>query len=81
MTQDDTAPPGELILYASEDRQAQVQVRMAGSVADQAQIGELFGKDTRTVNEHLRNVFAEADGNLHTVEQAWQCNVISAVVN
>jgi hypothetical protein len=30
-------------------------------VADQAQMGELFGKDTRTVNEHLRDIFEERE--------------------
>jgi hypothetical protein len=63
MSNDDTAPPGELILYASEDGRTQVQCRMAGHTLwlTQAQIAELFGKDTRTVNEHLRNIFAEGE--------------------
>jgi hypothetical protein len=63
MAKDDTAPPGELILYASEDGRAQVQCRISGQTVwlTQAQIGELFGKDTRTVNEHLRNIFAEGE--------------------
>jgi hypothetical protein len=63
MAKDDTAPPGELILYASEDGQARIQVRMAGQTLwlTQAQIAELFGKDTRTVNEHLQNIYAEGE--------------------
>jgi hypothetical protein len=63
MTKDDNAPPGELILYASEDGQARIQVRMAGQTLwlTQAQIAELFGKDARTVNEHLGNIFAEGE--------------------
>jgi hypothetical protein len=54
----DTAPPGELILYASEDDPTRVECRLAGQTLwlTQAQIAELFGKDTRTINEHLRKV-------------------------
>jgi hypothetical protein len=63
MAKDDTAPPGELILYASEDGRTRVQCRISGQTLwlSQAQIAELFGKDTRTVNEHLRNIFAEGE--------------------
>jgi hypothetical protein len=61
MVKDDTAPPGELILYASEDGQARIECRLAGQTLwlSQAQIGELFGKDIRTISEHLRNIFDE----------------------
>lgn len=63
MAGDDTAPPGELILYASEDGQARIECRLAGQTLwlSQAQIAELFGKDTRTINEHLRNIFSEGE--------------------
>lgn len=63
MAKNDTAPPGELILYASEDGRTRVQCRISGQTLwlTQAQIGELFGKDTRTVNEHLRNIVTEGE--------------------
>jgi hypothetical protein len=63
MAKDDTAPHGEMILYASEDGQARVECRLSGQTLwlTQAQMAELFGKDTRTINEHLRNIFSEGE--------------------
>ncbi len=54
---------GELILYNTEDGAATVGLRaVAGTVwLSQREIAALFDKDIRTVNEHIRNVFADGE--------------------
>jgi hypothetical protein len=53
----------EIILYQTEDRQTQIDVRLEGETVwlNQRQMAELFGKDVRTINEHIRNVFEEKE--------------------
>ena len=54
---------GELILYSTEDGAVTIGLRaVEGTVwLSQREIAELFDKDVRTVNEHIRNVFAEGE--------------------
>jgi hypothetical protein len=57
----DGPPPGELVLYQTEDGRARVQCRFAGETIwlTQALIGELFDRDVRTINEHLQNLYED----------------------
>jgi hypothetical protein len=54
---------GELILYVTEDGAATIGLRAVDGTVwlSQREIAELFDKDVRTVNEHIRNVFAEGE--------------------
>lgn len=54
---------GEIILYRSEDGLATVQLRAVDHTVwlTQAEIGELFERDKRTVSEHLQNIFTEGE--------------------
>ena len=54
-------PRSEVILYQTEDARTRVEVRLQDGTAwlTQRQMGELFGKDVRTINEHLLNIYAE----------------------
>lgn len=54
---------GELILYSTEDGAATVGLRAVGGAVwlSQREIAELFDKDVRTVNEHIKNVFSEGE--------------------
>lgn len=54
---------GELILYSTEDGAVTIGLRaVEGTVwLSQREIAELFDKDVRTVNEHIRNIFAEGE--------------------
>lgn len=56
---------GELILYNTEDGVATVGLRAVDGTVwlSQREIAELFDKDVRTVNEHVRNIFAEGECN------------------
>ena len=58
-----TSPKSELILYQTEDGKARINVRFEGETAwlSQKQLAELFQKDIRTINEHIRNIFEERE--------------------
>jgi hypothetical protein len=56
-------PQSSLILYQTEDGQTKVEVRLVNETVwlSQKLMAELFQKDIRTINEHIRNVFAEGE--------------------
>ncbi|WP_041164245.1 virulence RhuM family protein [Dickeya parazeae] len=55
------APAGEFLLFQSDDGRARVECRFEAETLwlSQASMAELYGKDVRTINEHLVNIFAE----------------------
>jgi hypothetical protein len=59
----DLAPSGELLMYETEDGHTRIECRFAEETLwmSQSLIAELFQKDVRTVNEHLQNIFEEAE--------------------
>ncbi|ROZ72115.1 virulence RhuM family protein [Ramlibacter sp. WS9] len=54
---------GEFLLFQTEDAQTRVQVRLIDGALwlTQRQMAELYQKDVRTVNEHLKNVYADSE--------------------
>ncbi len=50
-------------IYQTQDGQTQVEVRFDNDTVwlSQAQMAELFGKDVRTINEHIQNVFDDQE--------------------
>jgi hypothetical protein len=58
-----TQPEGEILLFQTEDGQTKVEVRLDGETVwlTQKQMAELFQKDTRTINDHIRNIFEEGE--------------------
>lgn len=50
---------GELIIYDSPEGKVRIEVYHEGDTfwLSQRQLGDLFGVDVRTVNEHLRNIY------------------------
>ena len=50
-------------IYQTADGQTQVEVRFGQETVwlSQAQMAQLFGKDVRTINEHIGNTFAEGE--------------------
>ena len=56
-------PQGELLLYQTADGQTRVECRFAGDTIwlSQMLLAQLFDKDVRTINEHLKNIFAEGE--------------------
>ncbi|PJG82864.1 RhuM family protein [Caviibacterium pharyngocola] len=50
-------------IYQTQDGQTQVEVRFEQETVwlSQAQMATLFGKDVRTINEHIKNIFEEGE--------------------
>ena len=55
--------PGQFILYQTEDGRTRVEVRFFRETVwlSQKAMAELFQKDVRTINEHIRNIFSEGE--------------------
>ncbi|MCP2294654.1 hypothetical protein APR11_001061 [Nocardia amikacinitolerans] len=62
-TNGDLAPQvsGEFIVYNTEDGRAEVQLRTVDGTVwlTQRQMAELFDKDVRTINEHIKTIYAD----------------------
>jgi len=58
-------PAGEFILYTSNDGNTRVECRFEDETIwlSQALMAELFDRDVRTINEHLINLYDEAEIN------------------
>lgn len=56
-------PGGEFLLYQSDDGRIRIETRMLDETVwlSQSDMAELFGKDKRTISEHIRNRFAEEE--------------------
>ncbi len=54
---------GEIIIYAAGNKGPQLEVKLEGETVwlTQKQMAQLFQKDLRTINEHIRNVFKEKE--------------------
>ncbi len=63
MTDDIALAPTELVFYSRADGQTQVQVRLFEETVwlTQKLMADLYGKDVRTVNEHLKNIYEEGE--------------------
>jgi hypothetical protein len=53
----------EIIIYQNLEGNIKIDVRLEDETVwlTQAQMGQLFGKDKRTVNEHIGNLFQEGE--------------------
>ena len=54
---------GELLLYTDDNGDVQLHVRLVDETVwlTQALMAELYGRDVRTISEHLRNIFDEGE--------------------
>jgi len=59
----DKPKQGELLLYQTEDGKTRLQVRLEDETVwlNQKTMAELFQKDVRTINEHIKNIYAEGE--------------------
>jgi len=55
----------QIILYQTESGQTKIEVRLQDETVwlTQKMMAELFQKDVRTINEHIKNIYQE--GELH----------------
>ncbi len=53
----------EILLYQTEDGQTRLEVRLQDDTVwlTQKRMAELFQKDVRTINEHIKNIFEEGE--------------------
>lgn len=53
----------QIEIYQTADGQTEIEVRLEADTLwlTQAQMGELFGKDVRTINEHIKNIFSDKE--------------------
>ena len=60
---DGSLAKSEIILYQTEDGQTRVQCRFENETVwlTQKLMAELFGKDVRTISEHVQNIFEEGE--------------------
>jgi hypothetical protein len=58
-----TPPRSELLIYQTEDGPTRIQVRLEDETVwlTQKLMAELFQKDVRTINEHIRNIYEEGE--------------------
>lgn len=63
MTDYTNAPQSEFLLYQTEDGTTRVECRFEEETLwlTQALMAELFQKDVRTINEHLKSIYADAE--------------------
>lgn len=56
---------GEFLVFQAADAQTRVQVRLTDGALwlTQRQMADLYQKDVRTINEHLKNVYADGELN------------------
>jgi death-on-curing family protein len=59
----ENAKKGEIVLYTSKNGDMSVEVQLQEETVwlSQKQMAQLFGKDTRTVNEHIKNIYKERE--------------------
>lgn len=71
-----------IIIYQSEDGQAKVEVQLKNETVwlTQKQMAELFGKDVKTVNEHIKNVFDEGELDKNSVIRKFQITAIDGKI-
>ncbi|EKS7424237.1 virulence RhuM family protein [Enterobacter ludwigii] len=62
------SPVGEFIMFASGDGRVRVECRFESDTIwlSQAAMADLYGKDVRTINEHLMNIFSEGEIDQHS---------------
>jgi len=60
---DDLTERTEFLLYQTDDDRIRIETRMQDETVwlTQKQMAELFQKDIRTINEHLKNIYAEGE--------------------
>lgn len=53
----------QIEIFQTEDGRTEIEIRLEQDTLwlSQAQLAELFGKDVRTINEHVKNIFKEGE--------------------
>ena len=59
----DESGKGEILLYQTDDGRVKMDVRLQDETVwlSQRQMSELYQKDVRTINEHIKNIYEEGE--------------------
>ncbi|GBD97069.1 hypothetical protein BMS3Abin06_01965 [bacterium BMS3Abin06] len=63
MNNENQLPKSQFLLYQTEDGQTRIEVRLENETVwlRQKLMAELFQKDIRTINEHIKNIYDEGE--------------------
>ncbi len=70
----DKRPDSEILIYQTEDGRTRIQVRLEDETVwlTQKLMAELFQKNVRTINEHIRNIYDEGElASEATIRKFW----------
>ena len=58
-----SATSSQILLYQTEDGHSRIEVRLENETVwlSQKLLAELFQKDVRTINEHIKNIYTERE--------------------
>ena len=67
MKNDSNRPDSQIVIYQSESGQTKIDVRLQDETVwlTQKLMAELFQKDVRTINEHIKNILDEGELDAH----------------
>jgi hypothetical protein len=71
-------PRSELLIYQTEDGKTRLQVRLEDETVwlTQKLMADLFQKDVRTINEHIRNIFEEGELSTESVIRKFRITAV-----
>ena len=63
MTDNLPQPQSDILFYQTEDGRTRIDVRLENETVwlSQRLMAELFQKDVRTINEHIKNIYGEGE--------------------
>ena len=63
MNDDQPEKHSEILIYQTEDCRTRIDVRLDDETVwlNQKLMAELFQKDVRTINEHIKNIYSEGE--------------------
>jgi hypothetical protein len=63
MTDSPPQEQSEILIYQTEDGRTRIDVRLVDETVwlNQKLLADLFQKDVRTINEHIKNIYAEGE--------------------
>ncbi|MCK5539083.1 MAG: virulence RhuM family protein, partial [Bacteroidales bacterium] len=69
---------GEILIYGNSDGNVKIDVRLEDETVwlTQMQMGQLFGKDKRTISEHISNIFKEGELDKNSVVRNFRTTAV-----
>ena len=73
---------GEILIYGNSDGNVKIDVRLEDETVwlTQMQMGQLFGKDKRTISEHISNIFKEGELDKNSVVRNFRTTAVDGAI-